>query len=210
MHAALVARPGCCIRRLARTRAREMQFTRFLRNPSVTATEMASHAAGRTAARAAGRDVVVIQDTSELALGGRRAKASGYGPLRQRRHQQIQRNRSDAGHRDQQQQHDPGCHAGVVFRRQRRLAHRSVHSGLIQSRRSDCSVIRQREYGCFGIRLFRFRDAASQTASCHHPPPGRRNAPPDDRLQRVIQYSRDGRDSTERPRRTGYPAFRGV
>lgn len=42
---------------------------------------MASHAAERTAARAAGRDVVVIQDTSELALGGRRAKANGYGPV---------------------------------------------------------------------------------------------------------------------------------
>lgn len=58
-----------------------MQFTRFLRNPSVTAGEMATHAAKRTAGRAAGRDVVVIQDTSELALGGRRAKASGYGPV---------------------------------------------------------------------------------------------------------------------------------
>jgi Transposase DDE domain len=58
-----------------------MQFTRFLRNPSVTATEMASRAGERTAARAAGRDVVVIQDTSELALGGRRAKANGYGPV---------------------------------------------------------------------------------------------------------------------------------
>lgn len=81
MHAALVARPGSCIRRLAGTRAREIQFTRFLRNGSVTATEMAAHAAERTAARAAGRDVVVIQDTSELALGGRRAKANGYGPV---------------------------------------------------------------------------------------------------------------------------------
>ena len=29
----------------------------------------------------AGRDVVVIQDTSELSLGGRRAKANGYGPI---------------------------------------------------------------------------------------------------------------------------------
>jgi Transposase DDE domain len=58
-----------------------MQFTRFLRNGSVTATEIAAHAAERTAARAAGRDVVVIQDTSELALGGRRAKANGYGPV---------------------------------------------------------------------------------------------------------------------------------
>jgi len=47
----------------------------------VTVAEMAAHAAGRTGARACGRDVVVIQDTSELALGGRRAKANGYGPI---------------------------------------------------------------------------------------------------------------------------------
>jgi hypothetical protein len=58
-----------------------MRFTRFLRNHSVTAGEMAAYAAERTAARAADRDVVVIQDTSELALGGWRAKASGYGPV---------------------------------------------------------------------------------------------------------------------------------
>ena len=42
---------------------------------------MACHAAERTGVRAAGRDVVVIQDTSELALGGRRAKKNGYGPV---------------------------------------------------------------------------------------------------------------------------------
>jgi hypothetical protein len=42
---------------------------------------MAAHTAEHTAAQAAGRDVVVIQDTSELALGGRRAKANGYGPV---------------------------------------------------------------------------------------------------------------------------------
>jgi Transposase DDE domain len=47
----------------------------------VTATEMAAHAGERTASQSAGRDVVVIQDTSELALGGRRAKANGYGPV---------------------------------------------------------------------------------------------------------------------------------
>jgi hypothetical protein len=81
LHAALVARPCSCVRRLAGSRAREIQFTRFLRNGSVTASEMATRAAERTAARAAGRDVVVIQDTSELALGGRRAKANGYGPV---------------------------------------------------------------------------------------------------------------------------------
>ena len=35
MHAALVRRPGCCIRRLAGTRAQEVRFTRFLRNERV-------------------------------------------------------------------------------------------------------------------------------------------------------------------------------
>jgi hypothetical protein len=82
LHAALVARPGSCIRRLAqRSRCREIQFTRFLHNEAVRAEEIAAHAAERTAARAAGRDVVVAQDTSELSLGGRRAKANGYGPI---------------------------------------------------------------------------------------------------------------------------------
>ncbi|MGY3619355.1 hypothetical protein [Bradyrhizobium sp. USDA 10063] len=82
MHAALVRRPGSCIRQLAqRDRAREIQFTRFLRNKAVTAEEMTAHAAERTAARVSGRDIVVAQDTSELSLGGRRAKASGYGPI---------------------------------------------------------------------------------------------------------------------------------
>jgi hypothetical protein len=58
-----------------------VQFTRFLRNHSVTAKEMICHAIELTAGRAAGRDIVVAQDTSELALGGRRARANGYGPV---------------------------------------------------------------------------------------------------------------------------------
>jgi hypothetical protein len=82
LHAALVARPGSCIRQLAQhDRAREIQFTRFLRNDAVTAEEIAAQAAERTAECARGRDVVVVQDTSELSLGGRRAKANGYGPI---------------------------------------------------------------------------------------------------------------------------------
>ena len=56
-----------------------MQFTRFLRNGAVTAAEMARHAGALTAQRVAGREVVAIQDTSELVLGGRRAQAAGYG-----------------------------------------------------------------------------------------------------------------------------------
>ena len=58
-----------------------MRFTRFLRNGSVTAEEMSRHAGTLTARRVVGREVVVIQDTSELSLLGRRAKAAGYGPI---------------------------------------------------------------------------------------------------------------------------------
>ena len=81
LHQALVARPGSCIRRLGGTRAREIQFTRFLRNSSVTVAEMGAFAAEKTAARVAGRDVVAIQDTTELVLGGPKARANGFGPV---------------------------------------------------------------------------------------------------------------------------------
>ena len=80
-HQALVERPGSCIRRLGGSRAREMQFTRFLRNRSVTASEMAAYAAEGTALRATGREVVAIADASDLILGGRRKRREGFGPV---------------------------------------------------------------------------------------------------------------------------------
>lgn len=58
-----------------------MRFWRFLRNPAVTTGEMVCQAVSGTGTRVAGRDIVVVQDTSELALGGRRAQANGYGPV---------------------------------------------------------------------------------------------------------------------------------
>jgi hypothetical protein len=58
-----------------------MQFTRFLRNGSVTVAEMMAHARSETGQRVAGREVVVVQDTSEVVLGGRRARARGFGPV---------------------------------------------------------------------------------------------------------------------------------
>ena len=81
MHAALVERPCVCIRQLAGGRAQEMRFTRFLRNGAVTAGEMVKHVAAAAAGRVAGRDIVVVQDTSELKLGGRWARQNGYGPV---------------------------------------------------------------------------------------------------------------------------------
>jgi hypothetical protein len=56
-------------------------FARFLRNRAVTIAGFSAAAASRTAARAAGRDVLAIQDTSEISLGGVKARARGFGPV---------------------------------------------------------------------------------------------------------------------------------
>lgn len=82
LQAALVARPGSCIRRLAQgNRARQIQFSRFLYNEAVTVAEMAATAAARTAGLVAGRDVLAIQDSSELVFGGKQARERGFGPI---------------------------------------------------------------------------------------------------------------------------------
>jgi hypothetical protein len=80
LHAALVARPGSCVRRLGGDRAGEMQFRWLLHNPSVTAAEMSLHAGSLTGQRATGRHIVVVQDTSELILGSRRSRQH-YGAV---------------------------------------------------------------------------------------------------------------------------------
>jgi hypothetical protein len=58
-----------------------IRFSRFLRHPRVSVPALAVHAAAATAERVAGRRVLAIQDTSDLILGGPRARASGYGPV---------------------------------------------------------------------------------------------------------------------------------
>ena len=57
-----------------------MQFHRLLHNRSVTAAEISQHAGSLTGQRAAGRHIVVAQDTSELILGSRRARPH-YGSV---------------------------------------------------------------------------------------------------------------------------------
>lgn len=69
------------IRRLAGSRRREVQFHRFLRNERVSVAEMAASVGARTGERAAGRDVVVIEDTVEIVLGGRELRGAGFGPV---------------------------------------------------------------------------------------------------------------------------------
>ncbi|MDE8346149.1 MAG: GDSL-type esterase/lipase family protein [Acidocella sp.] len=76
-HAALVAHPGCCILELSGGQRRgEVGFGRFLRNPAVTMAALSAAAAQRTAARVAGRDILDIQDTSEIVLGGGQVDAA--------------------------------------------------------------------------------------------------------------------------------------
>jgi hypothetical protein len=51
-----------------------------------------------------------------------------------------------------------------------------------------------RAMDCFASLAMMVLLRARHSLSRHRPPPGRRNAPPDDRLQRTIQYSRDASD----------------
>lgn len=81
MHAALVEKACPSIRRLGGSRKGEVRLHRFLRNKAVTVAEMAEAAAAQTAARARGRHLVVIQDTTEIAGGGKAAASKGFGPV---------------------------------------------------------------------------------------------------------------------------------
>lgn len=58
------------VRRLGGNRAGEIRLTRFLRNPAVTAAEMASTASEATATRCGGRHVLAIQDTTVVRSDG--------------------------------------------------------------------------------------------------------------------------------------------
>ncbi len=72
LHARLVedCAHGISVRRLGQDRAGEMRLTRFLHNDAVTFEEMVATAAARTAERCAGRDVLVIQDTTVVRSDG--------------------------------------------------------------------------------------------------------------------------------------------
>lgn len=54
------------LRRLADTRAEQVAFTRLFRNPQVTVQEIVRTAAARTGEAAAGRHVLIIEDSSEI------------------------------------------------------------------------------------------------------------------------------------------------
>lgn len=68
------------LRRVGETRAGERAVHRFLSSPYVGVDRIVETLAGRTAAQCAGRQVVVVQDTTEINFAGRDAKRRGFGP----------------------------------------------------------------------------------------------------------------------------------
>ncbi len=67
-------------RRIGGTRGGEIAVHRFLSSPYVSVEEILTTGAARTAARCAGRDILVVQDTTEVNFAGREAKRRGFGP----------------------------------------------------------------------------------------------------------------------------------
>ena len=77
-----MAHPGSCILELGGgLRRGEIGFGRFLRNPAVTVQALSEAAGRRTGERVQGRDILAIQDSSEIVLGGPKMRQAGFGPV---------------------------------------------------------------------------------------------------------------------------------
>src|SRR5258708_26835605 len=73
---------GICLRRLADgERRREVQYHRFLANPKVTVERLISGWSQATRAAVSGRQVLAIQDTSEINFRTTRARTRGLGEI---------------------------------------------------------------------------------------------------------------------------------
>lgn len=75
----LVATGSCVLRRLGGDRAGEMACHRFLSSPHSSVEAILSGITARTAEACAGRDVICIQDTSEINFKNRDANRRGLG-----------------------------------------------------------------------------------------------------------------------------------
>ena len=75
-------RQTICLRQLAEgDRAREVAFGRFLANENVTAERLIESWSEQTASAVAGRDVLAIQDTSEINFKTKRGRRRGLGEI---------------------------------------------------------------------------------------------------------------------------------
>lgn len=76
----MVAGRCCVVRRLGGNRACNMAFGRFLGNPKVSAAAIFEAAGADTGAKAAGRHVLALQDTSNINFPQRGSSPGGLGP----------------------------------------------------------------------------------------------------------------------------------
>jgi hypothetical protein len=74
-------RLSAIVRKLGDSRAEEVACKRFFRNPKVKAGEIIATAAARTAAAAAGRHVLLIQDTSEINYQAKAGRKRNLGKV---------------------------------------------------------------------------------------------------------------------------------
>jgi hypothetical protein len=77
----LRARLTTSMRQLADSRAEKAAFTRFFRNPNVTVQEILNTAALATAEAAAGRHVLIIEDTTEINYQAKSRRKRGLGKV---------------------------------------------------------------------------------------------------------------------------------
>ena len=78
----MVSKQTVCLRQLAGSRAREVQYGRWLANDKVTPAQLIDSACKRTGAIAAGRrHVLAIQDTTELNHQAHAGRVSGLGTV---------------------------------------------------------------------------------------------------------------------------------
>ena len=75
----MCVRVSAGLRELADNRAEKVGLTRFFRNPKVTVDEILGAAAARTGAAAAGRHVLLIEDTSEINYEAKAKRKRGLG-----------------------------------------------------------------------------------------------------------------------------------
>ena len=76
----VVATGSLVVRKLGGDRAGEIAAHRYLSSPHVSVQAIVATLAWRTAEQCAGRDIVVIQDTTEINFAGRAARRDGFGP----------------------------------------------------------------------------------------------------------------------------------
>jgi hypothetical protein len=77
---AIVSRRSLVVREIGGTRAGEVGVHRFLGSPLVRPEGLLAEFAERTAKAAQGREIVAVQDTSEINFAGRGASRRGLGP----------------------------------------------------------------------------------------------------------------------------------